>query len=72
MLEVGRGGEEHVPVVTVNRGFPGKFLRMGEAYQAHSIEMPRRRKMAYSSHDRRCLCFLWRFSGDSVPSSRGS
>lgn len=29
------------------------------AYQAQSMEMPRRRKMEYSSHEKRGVCFLW-------------
>ncbi len=58
VLEVGGGCEEHVPVLAVRSGF---FLygRDREDYQAQSMEMPRRRKMAYSSHEKRCVCFLW-------------
>ena len=30
-----------------------------EMYHAHSIEMPSKRKMPYSSHEKRWVCFLW-------------
>ena len=38
--------------------FMGWFGRAG-SYHAQSIEMPKRKKMPYSSHEKRWVCFLW-------------
>ena len=75
MLEVGGGGEEHVPTLLFGQDILGGLefgegLRGRRAHHAHSIETPSSRKMEYSSHEKRRLRIPWG-SLLSASSSRG-